>query len=329
MELTNPLFSIIILCWNSNATISLCLDALNKQTNQDFEILLLDNGSPEPISGALIEEYPLQRIRLFTLENNIGFAGGNNYASQQARGNYLVLLNADAFPNQDWLENIHKGILKYPNSFYASKLIMKNSPERLDGTGDVYHVSGLVWRKSHGRLITSFPDREMEVFSACGAAAVYPINAYRLVDGFDDDFFSYVEDIDLGFRLQLIGYRCIYLPGAVVHHLGSGSTYQRSDLSVYYGQRNVIWTFVKDMPGLLFWLLLPIHILTNLIMMTLAIFRKQGLITFRAKLDALHKMPVMLRKRKQIQGSRSAATQKLISVMDWNPFSPINELIHR
>lgn len=329
MEVTNPFFSIIILCWNSNPTILRCLEALNAQTIQDFEILLIDNGSTEPISSELVGKYPHLTINFFRLEHNIGFAGGNNFATSHAAGNYLVLLNADAFPNQDWLENICKGILKHPNCFYASKLIMNNCPERLDGTGDVYHVSGLVWRKSHNTLISSFPEQEMEVFSACGAAAVYPINAYRQVNGFDDDYFSYVEDIDLGFRLRLIGYRCIYLPNAVVHHLGSGSTSRRSDLSVYYGQRNLVWTFVKDMPGIFLWLLLPLHLLTNLILLALAIFRRQGLITLRAKRDALLKLPEMFNKRKQIQSTRTAPTRKLMSVMDWSPFSPINKLIHK
>ena len=329
MDMKNPIFSIIILCWNSNPTITLCLEALNAQTINDFEILLIDNGSTEPISSDLVGKFPHLSIRFFRLEHNIGFAGGNNFATSHAAGNYLVLLNADAFPDEDWLEYIRRGILKYPNCFYASKLIMENSPERLDGTGDVYHVSGLVWRKSHNTLISSLPDQEMEVFSACGAAAVYPITAYRLVNGFDDDYFSYVEDIDLGFRLRLIGYRCIYLPSAVVHHVGSGSTSRRSDLSVYYGQRNLVWTFVKDMPGIFLWLLLPLHLLTNLILLALAVFRRQGLITLRAKWDALLKLPKMLNKRKQIQSSRTVPTRKLMSMMDWSPISPINKLIHK
>jgi GT2 family glycosyltransferase len=327
--MTNPFFSIIILCWNSNSTIALCLESLNAQTNQDFEILLIDNGSTEPIPSELVEKYPHLTIKLFRLEDNVGFAGGNNFAATHASGNYLVLLNADAFPNQDWLDNIRNGISKYPNCFYASKLIMGNSPERLDGTGDVYHVSGLVWRKSHNTLISSFPDREMEVFSACGAAAVYPINAYRLVNGFDDDYFSYVEDIDLGFRLRFIGYRCIYLPNAVVQHVGSGSTSRRSDLSVYYGQRNLVWTYLKDMPGIFVWLLLPLHLLTNLLLIALGISRKQGLISLRSSRDALLKLPEVLQKRKKVQSTRTIPILKLMSRLDWNPFSPLNKLIHQ
>jgi GT2 family glycosyltransferase len=329
MDSEKPQFSIIILCWNSGQTISQCLDALSVQTNQDFEIILIDNGSPVPISSELIKKYPALRIHLYSLEKNLGFAGGNNFAASKASADYLVLLNADAFPKADWLENIHNGITKYPNCFYTSKQIMADRPDRLDGTGDVYHVSGWAWRKSYNTLVSELEDREVEVFSACGAAAVFPSVVFRQVNGFDDDYFSYVEDIDLGFRLRLIGYRCMYLPSAVVLHMGSGSTSRRSDLAVYFSQRNLVWTFIKDMPGIWVWMLAPIHIFANLFMIALAISRKQGKITMKAKWDVFQNFGSIIQKRRQVQSTRVISSWKVIKTMDWNPVSPIIKLIHR
>jgi GT2 family glycosyltransferase len=326
VEQAHPFFSIIILCWNSNQTLKLCLDAINSQTDHDFEVLVIDNGSSEPLPGGLAAAYPQLPIQERTLEQNIGFAGGNNLAAGMAHGDYLVLLNADAFPKPDWLENIREAIHKYPHYFFASKLIMANQPERMDGMGDVYHISGLAWRNAHNMLVSDVRDEEIEVFSACAAAAVYPIEAFQKVKGFDEDYFSYQEDIDLSFRLRLMGYKCIYLPEAVVLHVGSGSTSRRSDLSVYYGHRNLVWTFIKDVPGIWVWLLAPLHLAVNLFMILVGISRQQGRVMLKAKKDALRGIPSMWKKRAQVQGTRTVPIHRLLLAMDWNPVSPLTKL---
>jgi GT2 family glycosyltransferase len=329
MDTPTPYFSVVILCWNSNQTIAACLEALDSQIMKDFEVLLVDNGSSKPISSDLVGKFPRLIIKLYTLGHNAGFAGGNNYAAARACGSYLILLNADAFPTPDWLERIQAGIEKFPGCFFASRLVMANHPERLDGAGDVYHVSGLAWRNSFNTLISKVNDREGEVFSACAAASAYPLDAFKRVNGFDEDYFSYIEDVDLGFRLRLLGYKCIYLPTASVYHVGSASTARRSDLAVYYGQRNLVWTFFKDMPGMYVWLLAPLHILTNLLQVALAILRHQGRITWKAKVDAVRGLSKVWQKRRQIQGTRTVPVQSLLSAMDWNPFSPVSKLVHR
>lgn len=318
----NPFFSIIILCWKSNQFISACLESLNNQTDQDFEILLVDNGSPDPIEHLNLTKYSELRIKFFKLKANVGFAAGNNHAAEFAKGKFLILLNADAFPNPDWIKNVREGINKYSNSFFASNLIMANHPEKHDGKGDAYHFSGLVWRKSNNTLITKKFETEREVFSACGAAAIYPREAFEKVKGFDPDYFSYLEDVDLGFRLRLIGYKCIFLPNAVVKHVGSGSTGVKSDFSVYYGHRNLVWTFIKDMPGVFLWLLLPFHLFVNLAQIFVYILRGQGKITWQAKVDAIKDLPHIIEKRRLVQQARSVPSVHIIRNMDWNPLSP-------
>jgi GT2 family glycosyltransferase len=299
---------------------------LANQNFNDFEVIIIDNGSQETFNKKLLQDFQNLQINFVQLSQNIGFSSGNNLGVKHAEGKYIITLNADAFPQKDWLEKIYESTKKYPNCFFASKLVMANDPMRLDGAGDVYHFTGQVWRKYHNCNKKNNQLIEKEVFSACGAAAIYPIDAFLKVGGFDPDYFSYVEDVDLGFRLRLAGYRCIYLPDAVVHHVGSGSTGKRSDFSVYYGQRNLVWTFMKNMPGVLFWMLLPFHIILNILAVWLSLFRKQGKITIKAKMDALGDLPVILRKRSQIQKNRKVFIINIIKVLDWDPISPIKKL---
>lgn len=134
--------------------------------------------------------------------------------------------------------------------------------------------------------------------------------------GFDEDFFCYVEDVDLGFRLRLLGHRCWYVPDSVVLHVGSAVTGRRSDFSIYHGHRNLVWTFVKNMPGVLFWLLLPLHVVLNLVSVIWFALRGQGAVILRAKRDALLGLPKMWRKRQQIQKARVASVRDIWRVID-------------
>jgi GT2 family glycosyltransferase len=133
--------------------------------------------------------------------------------------------------------------------------------------------------------------------------------------GFDEDYFCYVEDVDIGFRLRLAGYRCLYVPQSVAHHVGSGTTGgQNSDFSMYYGHRNLVWTFVKNMPGILFWLLLPLHLSLNLV--SIIWLRGRGGVIWRAKRDALLGLPKMWHKRQHIQKTRSASIGEIWQQLD-------------
>lgn len=324
-----PFFSVSILCWNSDPYIHDCLLSLDNQTVKDFEILIIDNGSEDPISPNEWADFPDLTVRHYVLEKNIGFAAGNNFAASRARGEYLVLLNSDAFPQPDWLAEIQKAISIHPNFSFASKLIMAGSPDLLDGEGDTYHASGIAWRNSYGQPISRSTVAEKEVFSACGAAAVYPKSCFEAVGGFDEDYFAYLEDIDLGFRLRLAGIPCLYLPSAVVHHVGSGSTSKGSDLSIYYGQRNLVWTFFKDMPGFLFVLLLPGHVLMNFGWFLYSCFKKRGILFYRSKKDAIASLGTVLRKRRETQRLRKSSLSSIAGIIDWNPFSPLMKLLKR
>ncbi|HBG59204.1 MAG TPA: glycosyltransferase family 2 protein [Anaerolineaceae bacterium] len=327
--MTSPFFSIIVLYWNSGKYLAENLSALAAQTWQDFEVILLDNGSQQPPDQNILAQFPELHLRQIASEKNLGFAAGNNLAARSARGEYSVLLNVDAFPQPDWLEQVHAAIRRHPNAFFASRLLMADDPQRLDGEWNVVHATGLVWRRSHGRKLSAAWPQERHVLSACAAAGVYPREAFTAAGGFDEDFFAYMEDVDLDFRLQLLGYPCYYLPQAVVRHAGSGSTSPRSDLVIFYGHRNLVWTFIKDMPGWLFWAMLLPHLLVNLLYLIVALFLPMRKAMYGAKWEALKGLPKAWKKRKEVQSQRKVSVGTIAGLLEWNPFAPLIKLTYR
>ena len=245
-----PFISVILVVWNNEKLLFECLEALQKQTYQKFEMILLDNGSKDiTYLHGLHAAYPNYEITIKKLGTNLGFAIANNIGARLARGKWIALLNADAFPEPNWLEKLIQTTEQNPQySLFSSKQIQYRNPKLLDGAGDAYHISGLAWRNGYNLSVNNQGLEQREVFSACAAAALYSREAFLQAGGFDEDYFSYFEDVDLGFRLRLGGAKCLYVPEAVVRHVGSVSTGKRSDFSVYYGYRNMISTYVKNMP---------------------------------------------------------------------------------
>jgi GT2 family glycosyltransferase len=257
------------------------------------------------------------------LPANRGFAAANNLGAKLACGQWLTLLNADAFPEPDWLDKLLDAANRNPEySTFASRQLSASDPSILDGAGDAYHVSGLAWRSFLGYPAKGHGLNADEVFSPCAAAAMYKREAFLEVGGFDEDFFSYFEDVDLGFRLRLAGYRCLFVPKAIVHHVGSATFGERSDFAFYHSQRNLVWTFVKNMPSRMFWKYLLAHLIANLVYQSWYSFRLPGKAIWRGKWDALRGLPLMLRKRKEIQAKRRVKATDLNRVMEHGFLKP-------
>jgi GT2 family glycosyltransferase len=165
--------------------------------------------------------------------------------------------------------------------------------------------------------VSGAPENECEVFSPCAAAALYRRSALHEAGGFDEDYFCYAEDVDLGFRLRLAGHRCLYVPRSVARHVGCGTTGgHHSDFALYHGHRNLVWTFVKDMPGVLFWIFLPLHALLNIMSVLWFAFQGRWGVILRAKLDALKGLPKMWLKRRSIQRARVASVGEIWQQLD-------------
>ena len=257
-------------------------------------------------------------MQLLDAGANIGFAAANNLALSACSTELIALLNPDAFPSTDWLECLVTAARDNPNiAAFGSRQLSYQEPEVLDGIGDVYHMSGLAWRNRHGERQQATDLVKREIFSPCAAAALYRRQVLVNLGGFDEDYFCYLEDVDLGFRLRLAGYKSVYVPDAVVHHVGSATTGgQHSAFSVYHGHRNLVWTYIKNMPGILFWILLPLHLILNLVTVVWFSAHGQTQIILAAKYDAIKGIGRYWSKRKLIQHGRIAKLSEIWKVLD-------------
>jgi len=292
--------AVIIVHWNTPDLLARCLDALRVQTRPADRVIVIDNGRSATLAETIAASDP--HVEVIQPDRNLGFAAGNNLGIAKASDcEWCALLNPDAFPEPRWLESLLDAAATQPASASFTSHLLAPPPESkaLDGVGDTYHVSGSAWRRRYEIA----PGEAWIPFSACAAAALYRRDALVAIGGFDEDFFCYVEDVDLGFRLRLAGHECVYVPDAVVLHVGSASTGgQHSDFAVYHGHRNLVWTWVKNMPAPLLWRTLPQHLVFNLAALIWFSLRGQAGVIWKAKWDALRGLARMRRKRASASG---------------------------
>jgi GT2 family glycosyltransferase len=305
--------SVIVLNWNGKEYLEESLPALEAQTFDDFEVIVVDNGSSDGSSDYVEMEHP--EFELIELEENRGFAGGNNVGLDQARGNYIALLNNDAVPQEDWLESLATAANETEAGFFASKMVMYDDPSTVDSCGDYYSTIGVGGKRGHGKCRKSYMSRE-SVFSACGGAAMYSRELLDNVGVFDDDFFFAYEDADLGFRARLQGYECMFVPDAVVNHHLSSSTVEDSPTYVYHSQRNLEFVFFKCLPRSFLIRFLPKHIIYNIIAFLYFAWKGRGRAFLQAKLDVILMLPTLLRKRRKIQSDRQVTDTELRSCIE-------------
>ncbi len=291
---------VIIVNFNAGVMLERCLVALDRQTFRDFRCIVVDNASTDGSADGIEARHP--EVVLVRAGANIGFAAGNNLGLRHAGdAEWILLLNPDAYAALDCLERFVVAAAAHEFDFFGCRMRLADTPEFLDGTGDAYHTSGVAWRRDHGVRASAGTHEPGEIFAPCAAAALYRRTDLVAVGGFDESYFCYFEDIDLAFRLRLQGKRCAYVPDAVVDHVSSGITGKRSDFATYHGHRNMVWTYVKNMPAFLFWLYLPLHLCANLLGIAACAARGQLGVVLRAKRDALRGLPRVLRERRRVQ----------------------------
>ncbi|MEM7171152.1 MAG: glycosyltransferase family 2 protein [Pseudomonadota bacterium] len=313
---------IIIVNYNSGDLLSQCLKAVMAQTYQDFEVILVDNAS-EDNSIENLPKLP-KKVDLIKNKKNLGFAAANNMAIMRTSALWVVTLNPDTYPEKEWLEKLRAATGRHPDvNMFGSTQVEPGKEGILDGYGDYYHISGAVWRGLKGQVAKG-PLAEGQCFAPCAAAALYRTDLLRQVGGFDERFFCYCEDVDLAFRLRLIGQLAVQVPDAIVSHVGSATSGRYSRFSVYHGVRNRLWMYVKNMPGILFWLFLPAHIGLQFG----ALFRSAFLGTLGPTCcglrDGIVDLSKVLNDRKKIQKERTASICQIAAALTWSPLKLLN-----
>lgn len=313
-----PKITVCIIAYNSGPTLRTCLQRLAAQTFQDFETLVIDNASPDPGDAAIAREFPF--VQLIENKENLGFAKAGNQGARLARGDWYVLLNPDAFAEPNWLEELIAAAGRHPAiRSFTSKQVMAEDPALLDGLGDVMSGYGIPYR---GGYLSAVPKQipEGEVFSPCGAAMMIDRRLFLQMGGFDEFFFCYSEDVDLGYRLQLAGEPTLLVPTAVIGHVGSASSGGRkSEFAVFHGTRNRFYVVYKDTP----WPLLPIVVPLHLVGVAYISSRRENWahahIVWRAFKESLKGLPTILKSRRTVQAARRATTLQIAKAMTWNP----------
>jgi GT2 family glycosyltransferase len=243
-----PLVSVVVVNWNGLAYLPECLDSLAAQSYPALEVIVVDNGSTDG-SVEYLRGQRVGRLHLVESPVNLGFAGGNNLGIRASKGAYLALLNNDAAADSRWVEALVAAAEAAPGvGMCASRIYVWNRPGILDGAGLL--VSGDGIGRGRGRLESDGEryEREADVLLPSACAALYRRSMLDEIGLFDEEFFAYCEDTDLGLRARIAGWRCRYVPGAVVRHHYSGSTGPHSPFKAFQVERNRIWVVVKCFP---------------------------------------------------------------------------------
>ncbi|HEY9786896.1 MAG TPA: glycosyltransferase family 2 protein [Candidatus Obscuribacterales bacterium] len=302
------LVSIVIPNWNGKRFLAGCLDSLSKQTYPHIEVLIVDNGSKDGSVDFLKENYP--HVKLVTFDHNTGFSYAVNAGIKASSGEFVALLNNDTVVDPNWVAELVRAMHEHPEAGSAGcKMLAYDDHSLLDGAGDGYRRGGLPGRIGHKERDTGRFNRRRYLLGACGGAALYRRSLFVDIGLFDEDYFAYLEDVDLGLRAQSAGYKCIYVPTAIVYHLGCGTTGSGySPLVVRLSAKNNWNTIVKNIPLPLLWKFLPHILFWQFYYLAVVTVRgKQLLPWIQGTVEAFKLLPRMLEKRRQINARRKAS----------------------
>jgi GT2 family glycosyltransferase len=307
--------SVIIPHWNGKQFLETCLNALQAQNYTNLEVIIVDNASTDGSQDYIKAHYPA--VKLIELDHNSGFTGACNAGMQVAQGEFICLLNNDTEVHPGWAQAVVDAFTQDEHiGSVASKMLLFDQRDHIHTAGDFFTLDGQagnrgVWEKDTGQY-----DTPEFVFGACGGSSTYRRVMLDEIGLLDDDFFFLLEDIDLAWRAQLSGWRCLYTPSAIVyHHLsatGGGKT------ASYYNGRNLIFVLIKNYPRDLWrqyrWQIIGMQ--WRLFRDALRAWRGEAArARLRGMLAGLRGIPHMLRKRRQIQAMRRVTIDELAAIL--------------
>jgi GT2 family glycosyltransferase len=250
------LISVIIVNWNRRDLLRACLDSLARQEYREFEMILVDNGSTDGSAEMAQERLaggPIP-LRLIRNSENRGFCAANNQGIAAARGSLVALLNNDAEAEAAWLGALARAFEHPEVGMAASKILVHEDPGRIDKAGHLIYPDGQNRGRGTGARDCGQFDRQEEILWPDGCAAMYRKDMLDQIGGFDEDFFAYGDDAELGLRARIAGWRCLYVPGAVVRHHRGTTLGLQSSRRLQLIERNRVLLAAKLFPWSLLWL---------------------------------------------------------------------------
>lgn len=248
--------SVVIPNFNGIAFLDSVLASLEGQTLNNFEVILVDNGSTDGSRSFVTANYPW--VHLIELSENFGFCGAVNAGIRAAKAPYVLLLNNDTEVKEDFVEEMLAAIRRHKNAFSCgARMVQYHDRDKLDDVGNYYCALGWSFARGRGKDIHAY-ETEDRIFSACAGAAIYRKKILEKIGYFDEEHFAYLEDTDIGYRARIYGYENWYAPKAIVYHVGSGTSGSRyNQFKTRYSSRNNIYLIYKNMPLLQIILNLP------------------------------------------------------------------------
>lgn len=248
--------SVIIPNFNGIAFLDTVLNSLEGQSMNDFEVILVDNGSTDGSCSFTAANYPW--VHILELPDNFGFCRAVNEGIRASKAPYVLLLNNDTEVTENFVEEMLAAIKRHRKAFSCgARMVQYHDRDRLDDAGNYYCALGWSFARGRGRDIHTF-EKEEKVFAACAGAAIYRKKILEQIGLFDEEHFAYLEDVDIGYRARIYGYENWYAPEAVVYHVGSGTSGSRyNQFKTRYSSRNNVYLVYKNMPFLQILLNLP------------------------------------------------------------------------
>jgi GT2 family glycosyltransferase len=224
----------------ADETLDACLDSLDRQTFPDFDVIVVDNSGRNAVG-------PRERVRVISNDHNVGFGAAFNQAFHASKAPFLAILNDDATAHPEWLECLLKAVEARPDVGMCASRVLLAGDGRLDSAGMLLCPDGSSKQRGHLEAPEKYP-RKQEVLLPSGSAAFYRREMLEEIGLFDESFFLYCEDTDLGLRARWAAWECLYVPDAVVEHRYSHSAGKASALKAFYVERNRLFLAVKNLP---------------------------------------------------------------------------------
>jgi GT2 family glycosyltransferase len=310
-----PAVSVVIPNWNGVELLkSISLPSLAVQTFSDFSITVVDNGSIDESAAYLRSAWP--DISVIEVSENSGFAAAVNRGITSTDAEFVALMNNDIELEAKWLEEMVSAARQFPAAgSLACRILDFDDRTLITTVGDCISTAGSIfWRGWRERDIGQYNTLE-PVFSACAGAALYRREAFGTVGLFDETFFAYLEDVDWGFRAQLAGFPCWYVPSAVAYHVGGATSSKVSGMRAALLARNAYWLVLKNFPSGV----AARHAPALAFVLARRFYRafRDGhrKRTGDALLRAACMTPAMARKRRQIQSTRRIGDEQLVSIL--------------
>ena len=301
--------------WNGRDLLDIVLPSLERQEYGDFRVTVVDNGSTDGTADHLRAAWP--DVGVIELPENVGFAAAVNRGIEASQSEFVALVNNDMELDRAWLREMVGALRDHPRAASAAgKVLRYHEREVVDSAGDTMSWYGLSVPRGRGETDDGRYDAPGAVFSATAGAALYRAQALDDVGPFDADFFAYAEDVDWGFRAQLLGWECRYVPAAVAYHVGRATSSRISGLAHYLFLRNTITMVIKDYPAGALVRHAP-RLAMFLAKQVSGSFRRRfaGQM-LRALRDALVQLPRTLAKRREVQSRRRAGTAELDELIE-------------